>query len=246
MKARGFGTKIPVVVPAGDLWMNADSDLCMAIDESSVIYRKSGSGAAQLVSTHGSSLSARERQVLILLDGRRTIEELSEFFGAEAIWSLIASLEARGFAKRLDPDVPPEWADGITGVRADWLVDEPAAQQPSLIASSRWHHDWFALVNLGMLVFVIAMVTGLWAIDRRDVTTVMPLGATHGRPIDAQNAAAPTEDNDAADQDHVATDIVPLAHLPAVSGPKALGATAPSHGTPRPAGDGHDGNNRPQ
>jgi hypothetical protein len=220
--------------------MNADSDLCMTIDGPSAVYRKSGSGASQLVSAHGSSLSARERQVLILLDGRRTIEELSEFFGAEAIWSLIASLEAKGFAKRVDPQLPPEWADGITRIGGDWPVQEPPAPKPSSMASSRWHHDWFALVNLGMLVFVIAMVTGLWAIDRRHAVAVMPFGATHGRSIASQNAAASTEDSDATDQDHVATAIVPLAHLPAVNGPKAPVATAPSHGAAAPAGDGRD------
>jgi hypothetical protein len=210
--------------------MNADSDLCMAIDESSVVYRKSGSGAAQLVSVHGSSLSARERQVLILLDGRRTIEELSEFFGAEAIWRLISSLEAKGFAKRVDPELPPEWSNSLTRIQGAWLTDESLAQKTSSsMAASRWHHDWFALVNLGMLVFVIAMVTGLWAIDRHHTTTVMPFGARHGQPFNPQEVAAPSDEHDATEPDRVAATITPMKHLSAISGARG-GVPAGSSG----------------
>ena len=190
--------------------MTVESDACMAIDDSSVVYRKSGSGAAQLAaSTRGGPLSARERQVLILLDGRRTIEELSEFFGAEAIWSLISGLEAKGFAKRVDPDLPPEWANSVTRIQGDWLREEPSAQQSSSMGSSRWHHDWFALVNLGMLAFVIVMVTGLWAIDRHP-SKVIPFGATSGQPADVREIpASVVDETDPGGQNRVATVVQP-------------------------------------
>jgi hypothetical protein len=212
---------------------SAESDSCMAIDDSSVVYRKSGSGAAQLVSSHSGPLSARERQVLILLDGRRTIEELSEFFGAEAIWSLINSLEAKGFAKRVDPDLPPEWANSVTRIQGDWVTDEPSVRGSSSMGTSRWHHDWFALVNLGMLVFVIAMVTGLWAIDRRDSHQVVRIGTAHEQPIDVREGPASSEVADPGGQDHVATAIQPLSHLPAIDGSKSAAGAAPA-GDPAP------------
>jgi hypothetical protein len=145
--------------------MNVDSDSNTAIDDP-VVYRKSGSGVVHLAATHGGSLSPRERQVLILLDGRRTIEELSQFFGAEAVCSLIASLEAKGFARRVDDaSLPTEWAESVMRFQSYAGAFEPPADEPST-AASRWHHDWFALINLAMLVVVIATVTGLWLIER--------------------------------------------------------------------------------
>jgi hypothetical protein len=211
--------------------MNAESDLCMAIDDRSVVYRKSGTGAAQLVSSHG-PLSPRERQVLILLDGRRTIEELSEFFGAEAIWSLISGLEARGFAKRVDPALPPEWANSVTRIQGHWLPDEPTAEPSarasSSMATSRWHHDWFALVNLGMLALVIVMVTGLWAIDRHP-SSITRFGPAPGQSVNALETPASTEAADPGGQDPAATVIRPLSHLPAIS------ASKPAPGTSRDA-----------
>ena len=223
---------------------SVESDPCMAIDDCSVVYRKSGSGAAQLVSSHSGPLSARERQVLILLDGRRTIEELSEFFGAEAIWSLIDSLETKGFAKRVDPDLPLEWANSVTRIQGHWLTDESAVRGASSMAASRWHHDWFALVNLAMLVFVIAMVTGLWAIDRRDSHRLVRLSATHEQSLDAQEGPASTDQTDPGGQDHVATAIQPLSHLPAITGIKPVAGASPRRDAISPVPSGHKGIDR--
>lgn len=218
--------------------MDVKSDSCMAIDDLSVVYRKSGTGAAQLVSSHGGPLSPRERQVLILLDGRRTIEELSEFFGAEAIWSLISGLEAKGFAKRVDPDLPPEWANSVTRIQGHWLPEAPPARASSAMAASRWHHDWFALVNLGMLALVIAMVTGLWAIDRHP-SKVVRFGAAAGQSINALETPASTEAADPGGQDQVTTAIQPLSHLPAIGAAKPAAGPSPVHDRSPTGPDGH-------
>jgi TonB family protein len=87
-----------------------ESPLGSEIDDSSVVYRKSGRGAAQLAMAQRGELSPRERHVLIVVDGRRTVAELSELFGAETVGRLIPELEAKGFVKRIDPELPPEWA----------------------------------------------------------------------------------------------------------------------------------------
>ena len=82
--------------------------------DDSFVYRKSGLGAAQLAATHDGVLSRSERLVLIMLDGRRTIAELSEVLGADTIRRVVPQLLTKGFAKRVDPDFAAGWKGAIT------------------------------------------------------------------------------------------------------------------------------------
>jgi TonB family protein len=70
--------------------------------QDALVYRKTRRGAAELAATHG-RLSHSARRVLILLDGQRTLAELAELFGAEAVDQIVGDLEAQGFARQVDP-----------------------------------------------------------------------------------------------------------------------------------------------
>jgi hypothetical protein len=200
-----------------------DSSPCAVIDES-VVYRKSGRGAAELAATHGGPLSPRERQLLILLDGRRTIAELSQLFGAEAVRSLTAELEAKGFAERSDPEPPP----GGDGPVAPSDVGSAASERSK--ATPRWHRDWFALVNLGMLVLVMALAGALWAIGKRPSSVIVPFDATPKRtlPIDALSARGSGGITGASEADPAAAVAsVPLSYRPGVRAFKPAAGTLP-------------------
>ena len=95
----------------------------MAMDDG-LVYRKTGLGAAELTATHG-ALSSSARRVLILLDGRRTVSELADLFGAEAVERLVPELEARGFARQVDPN--REDADVLTEILPGLVGSEAAA-----------------------------------------------------------------------------------------------------------------------
>jgi hypothetical protein len=225
--------------------MMVDRESRSLIDDSSVIYRKSGLGAAELASSRTGPLSARERQVLILLDGRRTVEELSEFFGAEAVLSLIAGLEKKGFAKRVDPALPPEWANSVTRILVD-RPDEPKAQAASAGEEpvTRWHHDWFALVNVGMLALVVLMLAGVWAVGQRPTTKVMPFGETAQSvtSIDAHGAVKSPDEGDGIEPEVAATSgIRPLSHLTAIGGPKPATGSSPAHASPQGTANARQG-----
>src|SRR5258708_18635335 len=104
-----------------------------------LVFRKTGLAVAELTATHGGTLSSPARRVLILLDGRRTIAELSDLFGADAVETLIPHLEAQGFAKRIDPKV--EGADQVTQLLPNPPTLEaplPAADAPSGAHPLRW------------------------------------------------------------------------------------------------------------
>jgi hypothetical protein len=152
--------------------MKIDSDTRMVIDDS-VVYRKSDHGLDQLAVTHDGQLSPRERQVLILMDGRRTIAELSGFFGPETVWNLAGALEEKGLATRVDQPPRPRRNASARSDAASRSGDPPV---PTL----RWHRDWFALVNLAMLVLVLVMAGGLIAIDRRQSDGQPPFAAARG------------------------------------------------------------------
>jgi len=80
--------------------MAGDADPAL---DGTLIYRKSRRGTAELAASHG-VLSAPSRRVLILLDGRRTLSELAELFGADEVARVVDDLEVQGFARRVDPN----------------------------------------------------------------------------------------------------------------------------------------------
>lgn len=66
-----------------------------------MIYQKSALGMQEIFSSER-SLSTRERQVLVLIDGKRSTEELEGFFDKKQLRETLAKLEQLGFTQPLD------------------------------------------------------------------------------------------------------------------------------------------------
>src|SRR5258708_747630 len=124
--------------------MTVGEALCAVMDDS-LVYRKSGLGVAQLAATHGGALSPRERHVLILLEGRRTIGELSGIFGGETVQRVVPELQAKGFAKQVDATLAADWANAITQIQVG-PRERPRRQPAPERVSNANPMTWIALV----------------------------------------------------------------------------------------------------
>jgi hypothetical protein len=70
-----------------------------------MIYQKSALGMQEIFSS-SRSLNTRQRQVLVLVDGKRSIEELESFFEKRQLKEILSSLEQLGFTEQLDASAP--------------------------------------------------------------------------------------------------------------------------------------------
>jgi len=70
-----------------------------------MIYQKSTLGMHEIFSSER-SLSTRERQVLVLIDGKRSTEELEGFFDRKQLREILAKLEQLGYTQPLDGQAP--------------------------------------------------------------------------------------------------------------------------------------------
>lgn len=66
-----------------------------------MIYQKSALGVHEIFSSDR-SLTTRERQVLVLIDGKRSAEELEGFFDRKQLKEILAKLEQLGFTRQID------------------------------------------------------------------------------------------------------------------------------------------------
>lgn len=66
-----------------------------------MIYQKSALGIQEIFSSNR-SLNTRQRQVLVLIDGKRSTEELEGFFEKRQLREILATLEQLGFTEPLD------------------------------------------------------------------------------------------------------------------------------------------------
>ncbi len=97
--------------------------------DGTLIYAKTAKGTAE-VAARSAQLSMTSRRVLIMMDGKRTVEELTNLVRPGEIDTIIGQLEAAGLAIRLSSsaslDVPT-----ITGQVSD--VELPAANTGGVI-----------------------------------------------------------------------------------------------------------------
>lgn len=70
-----------------------------------MIYQKSALGMHEIFSSDR-SLPTRERQVLVLIDGKRSTEELEGFFDKKQLRETLAKLEQLGYIQPLDVLTP--------------------------------------------------------------------------------------------------------------------------------------------
>jgi len=192
--------------------------------DDSFVYRKSGLGAAQLVQGH--ELSLRERQVLILIDGHRTVAELSEVFGADTVRRVVRDLLARGFAKQVDTSRLDAWNE-ITQIRVDGVVRQRRAAIP---AADGFPFGWIAFLTL------LALVAGHWQVDRygRRLDASWAGGQTwaQARSIDEHGVPTLSDAIDARAPIRRAPIIVPaITDFPEATEKKALTGTSPQRAT---------------
>jgi protein TonB len=195
--------------------------------DTSLVYRKSGLGAAQLA--HGRELSPRERHVLILLDGRRTIAELSDLFGAETIQRVVPELEEKGFAKRVDPAPADEWANAITQLYV------PPAEPPKPAPVRRPDID--SVVWIALLI-VFTTVGSYWAANRyrshADAAWRLDQALAQAPPTDAQSVPTSTYAIDAYGPERVSPLVItPISRLPLVAAPKSAAAVSAAGAAPK-------------
>ncbi|HYD33422.1 MAG TPA: hypothetical protein VEA39_02535 [Methylophilaceae bacterium] len=72
-----------------------------------MIYQKSALGMHEIFSSDR-SLTTRERQVLVLIDGKRSTDELEVFFDKKHLREILVKLEQLGFTHPLDGQTPVE------------------------------------------------------------------------------------------------------------------------------------------
>jgi hypothetical protein len=75
-----------------------------------MIYQKSALGIQEIFSS-SRSLGIRQRQVLVLIDGKRSTEDLEGFFEKQQLGEILATLEQLGFTQRLNAPLQA-WAPG--------------------------------------------------------------------------------------------------------------------------------------
>jgi TonB family protein len=192
--------------------------------DSSLVYRKSGLGAAQLTADHGRALSPRERQVLVLVNGQRTIAELSDLFGADTIQRLIPDLEAKGFAKRVEPKIGAELGGTVTQLHVASLPRRKPSRPARDLRAPRLPIVWIGL-SLALIVSFATWTAHRFsrqpsAMSRFDAVPVQP------QPIVGIVEPAPTVASDENLSQQSAPVSVPAAStLPAASAFKAVPAS---------------------
>jgi hypothetical protein len=193
--------------------------------DGSLVYRKSGRGAARLAGPHGGGLTARERNVLILLDGQRTISELSELFDRDALPQLIRELEGKGLAKRVDCALDAELAGAITQFRAPSTRAAPlkAAEPKAPEPRPDGHPLFWSVVILALTIW-----SGYWLTDRYENQARSSWQFSPLPPVDwsgVQAVTDPTGANRAANVEPVT--VAPISRLPATQAAAPARARAP-------------------
>jgi hypothetical protein len=94
--------------------------------DGSLIYVKTPQGVAE-VGARSAQLSMVARRVLIMMDGRRTVEELAVFVRAGEIDAIVTQLESAGLAERAGGAAP-------TTVAAPAAIESAAPEAPAVAA----------------------------------------------------------------------------------------------------------------
>lgn len=96
-----------------------------------MIYQKSALGMHEIFSSER-SLSTRERQVLVLIDGKRSTEELEGFFDKKQLRETLAKLEQLDFIQPLDALVPVSHSPAYA---INYIAESPIALSPEQMDS---------------------------------------------------------------------------------------------------------------
>jgi TonB family protein len=150
---------------------------------SATVFSKTDLGASE-VRSHRGTLPAPARQLLILIDGQRTLAELARLVGASRLESLLLQLGDAGFVRRDDAAPWGAWtAEHPPPVES---FEEDADVRTQAIAASVLHRGLSPWVLVGAVAFSLLAAAAA-------MTWLFP----HPAPPDAQDLAvvvtAPTE-----------------------------------------------------
>lgn len=100
-----------------------------------LVYTKTARGVAE-VAARGGTLSLAARRVLIMVDGKRSVAELSPLARPGEIDGLIATLEAQGFIQRMHGDQAAATRSldvpTVAGIEVHSLGTEPGEERTLL------------------------------------------------------------------------------------------------------------------
>jgi protein TonB len=200
--------------------------------DGSLIYRKTRRGAAELTATHGGHVAMAARRVLIMLDGRRTLDELAGLFGPETVEHAIAELETQGLARLVDPEAGSQTTQQvlISGGEPELHPLEPelAPLEPK---ARRRGLAWIALALPALAIgggYYIVSGADRAADAPRDTAVAVARSAD---PVRAAPLPGPDEQSDGANPNSASSEgpkELPLAGLPPVIVKAAATVTAPA------------------
>ena len=101
--------------------------------DGALIYVKTPKGVEE-VSARSAQLSMISRRVLIMMDGRRTVEELSVYVRPGEIDGIITQLESAGLAERAGPSAPATLAPRTAAPNTVQPAISPPPEQREIAA----------------------------------------------------------------------------------------------------------------
>ena len=149
--------------------------------EEALVYSKTELGSGALTSTRG-TVSSSARQFLILVDGRRSLGELAQIFGADVVERLAPHLESQGLIRRTG-QAPA--AEKLTAPRTVTGSGERSARAST--APMREAERGTASLTPKLTRNTVARIPDPWA-----VATRLPAPATRAAPAAAPAAPAST------------------------------------------------------
>jgi TonB family protein len=178
------------------------------------IYGKTDLGTQTLTTARG-ALASPARQLLILVDGQRTVGELAGIFGADAVAQLLPALEQQGYVQFLrdgeDAGPPSRFADA---------ADQAPAPAPAPAATPRNR-----LAVSFLAVGVLALSGALWWF----------LGTARGPAAPAATDAADASANAAANTAPNAPELAAAAGTPPAAAPPPAAPALPAPVPAEPA-----------
>jgi len=130
----------------------------------SVTYEKTAKGVAVLQSTRG-PLPALARRLLILMDGKRNVDELTTLLGAEGVEPFLATLLAEGYIYR--ELAGPDARQSETHPQVQELANAPSAEIRPVRTGSLAGRAMWLVVPLGA-----AMAYAWWTMHAQSVSTI--------------------------------------------------------------------------
>ncbi len=142
------------------------------------VYGKTKSGASALSSTRG-ALSSSARQLLILIDGQRSLGDLTSIFGGEALDRSLALLETEGYVEIVRHFPETEDSPAVDGGA---LTVEEAPAEPTNAAPRRRSTVPVVLAGLIAIMGIIWLFAHEVGVTQSPKVSTAPAASMSGPP----------------------------------------------------------------